>query len=102
MSNRNTELWDLALDECNRKWLETESPVDFANGADWGARWLAAVVGMAMAVQKNAPRLVERRYWETDPRYYDCWCPGCGAYMKMRDAGVDEGTDYEWCGSCRY
>jgi len=68
---------------------------------DEGAAVAFGLMGMAEAIRKNAPRLVERQYWKTDPSYYDCYCPGCGVLLKARDAGVDEGTAAEWCGSCR-
>jgi hypothetical protein len=54
--------------------------------------------------QDNSPLVVERSYWTSEldgKEYYNCFCPGCGAYMKGREAGVDEGTCWEWCGSCR-
>lgn len=58
---------------------------------------------MAMAIEKTHWRnivVVERRYWEGGERY-DCFCPGCGAGLKARSAGVHEGTEVEWCGACR-
>lgn len=69
-----------------------------------GAALAFGVIGMAEAIRKNAPRLVERTYWSgvDGTLYYDCCCPGCGVLMKARDANEDEGTDNEWCGVCRY
>ncbi len=71
----------------------------------FGAASAFGLLGMAYAIQANAPRLVERSYWTSEldgTRYYDCPCPGCGAYMKHRRGGEDEGTLSEWCGVCRY
>lgn len=57
------DLWHVALEEADRKFDPASAPVDerdaFANGAEWGAGWLAAVIGMAEAIQKKGPRLVE-------------------------------------------
>ena len=69
-----------------------------------GLVWGVAVVAMFEAIRAHAPRIVERSYWtsEIDGRsLYDCKCPGCGVRMKSREAGLDEGTDAEWCGLCR-
>jgi len=74
-------------------------------GVQAGMIWGAAIIAMAEAIWKNAPRLVERHYWTSEidgTRYYDCFCPGCGVQMKKCTPGVDEGTDNEWCGACRY
>lgn len=62
------------------------------------------VMGMADAIRENAPFVVDREYWTSGidgRRYYTCHCPGCGAMLKRREAGVHEGTDLEWCGVCR-
>lgn len=83
--------------------------IDFWMGheAQRVTEWVFALVGMGLAIQANAPRLVERSYWTSDidgARYYDCGCPGegCGVHMKRCKAGEDEGTDNEYCGLCRY
>ncbi len=70
-----------------------------------GAAIAFGLMWMADAIQKNAPRVVDRDYWtseSTGNALYNCSCPGCGAHMKAREAGVDEGTLSEWCGECRY
>jgi hypothetical protein len=76
---------------------------DYDRGYKDGASFAFGIIAMAQAIRDNphTPLVVRREYWETDPTKYDCWCPGCGAYMKGRTAGKDEGTDYEWCGVCR-
>lgn len=76
----------------------------FLDGYEAGAAVAFGLMGMALAIQKNGPKLVERSYWETDDgtKYYDTHCPDCGCYMKNLDAGKDEGTDNEFCGICRY
>lgn len=76
----------------------------FKVGMQRGAAVAFGLVGMALAIRKNAPRLVTREYWtRVDGKLlYTCFCPGCGCQMKNRVAGEDEGTIYEWCGACRY
>lgn len=91
--------------ECIRQDLRENGEANWIVGYQAGAAVAFGIIGMFEAIRRNAPRLVERSYWTSEldgKRYYNCFCPGCGAYMKMRDAGVDEGTDDEWCGSCRY
>lgn len=69
-----------------------------------GAAVAFGLMGMAEAIRRNGPPLVVREYWTSEidgRRFYTCFCPGCGAYMKYRKAGEDEGTDNEWCGACR-
>jgi hypothetical protein len=76
-----------------------------ALGRQEGAAVAFGIIGMFDAIRKNGPRIVERCYWTlavSGERVYTCHCPGCGAYMKNRKAGRDEGTDNEWCGACRY
>jgi hypothetical protein len=76
---------------------------DYEIGYREGGAAAAGLLLMALAIQKNAPRVVERRYWTSEingAKYYDCDCRGCGVCLKARDAGIDEGTDYEWCGAC--
>lgn len=70
-----------------------------------GAAVAFGVVGMGEAIRQNAPRLVERYYWTSErdgQRYYDCFCPGCGVQIKGLIADKWEGTDYEWCGWCKW
>lgn len=70
----------------------------------YGAAVAFGIIGMAEAIQRNGPRIVERSYWtsEIDGRdYYTCHCPGCGVQLKRREPGM-EGTSNEWCGMCRY
>lgn len=72
-----------------------------------GAAVAFGVVGWALALRRNAPRCPSKReYWTSDldgKRYYNCFCACCEhAYLKALEAGVDEGTDYEWCGECLY
>jgi hypothetical protein len=87
-------------------WLFVENCGDMSRslGMREGAALAFGIIGMAEAIRRNAPKLVERRYFCADDgkRFYCCYCPGCGAYMKNRIAGVHEGTDDEWCGACRY
>lgn len=52
-----------------------------------GAAALGGLIGMALAIQENGPRLVERYYWTSE--------------FHGRVAGAHEGTDLEWCGVCR-
>lgn len=88
--------------------LESMYPCDPSGleGFYLGGATLGGLLLMALAIQANAPRVVEREYWTSDldgTPYYNCFCTGgCGAYLKARQAGVDEGTDYEWCGECLY
>ena len=73
-------------------------------GMKRGAAVAFGLVGMFEALRRTAPRIVERYYWTSEldgTKHYDCHCPGCGVLMKARDAGLDEGTDDEWCGVCR-
>lgn len=80
---------------CGPSCLRFEEGVAFAFG----------IVGMVEAIRRRPPPLVVKRdYWTTDDgrELFTCFCPGCGAYMKHLRAGIDEGTDNEWCGSCRY
>lgn len=75
------------------------------NGMLRGAAVAFGLMGMAEAIRRNGPPLVVRECWTSEidgRRFYTCFCPGCGAYMKYRKAGEDEGTDNEWCGACRY
>lgn len=70
-----------------------------------GAAVAFGIVGWAFALRRNAPRCPSKReYWTSDldgKRYYNCFCACCEhAYLKALDAGVDEGTDAEWCGEC--
>lgn len=76
----------------------------FGVGVASGAAVAFGIIGMAEAIRRNAPRLVERHYWTTEDgkSLYYCFCPGCGCQLKHRESGVDEGTDNEWCGACRY
>lgn len=76
---------------------------DYEIGYREGAAACTGLILMALAIQDNGPRVVERSYWTRvdTVEMYDCFCPGCGAYLKNRKAGEDEGTDREWCGVCR-
>jgi hypothetical protein len=71
-----------------------------------GAAIAFGIVGMVEAIRRRPPPLVvKRHYWVSEidgERLYDCYCPGCGTGMDGLHPGVDEGTDNEWCGACRY
>ena len=58
-------VWELGLDEAySRNWQDTVTPNDagidctdaFAEGAEWGAGWLAAVIGLGVALQERVRR----------------------------------------------
>jgi hypothetical protein len=98
------ELPIIPLDEAIERYKSAKQGL-YEIGYREGAAVAFGLMGMAAAIQKNGPRVVHREYWTSEldgKRWYTCWCPGCGAYMKWREAGVDEGTLSEWCGGCRY
>lgn len=57
------EVWSLALDWARRD--EWSPPHIFAEGAAWGAGWMAAIIGMFEAIRKNYPL---KHQWSR------CWC----------------------------
>lgn len=70
-----------------------------------GAAVAFGLMGIAQAIKDNHSPLVSRHYWTSEldgKEYYSCACLGCGVEMKKRQAGLDEGTDREWCGACRW
>lgn len=79
----------------------------YARGVEDGMVVGAAIIAWAEAIRVTYPwcQVVDRHYYESEIRrvgMYTCHCPGCGAYMKGLVAGEDEGTENEWCGSCRH
>lgn len=49
------EVWSLALAEARRD--EWSPPHIFAEGAAWGAGWMAAIIGAFEALRKTAPHV---------------------------------------------
>jgi hypothetical protein len=87
-----------------KKYVTEHEVWAYQDGFEEGAAVAFGIIGMAEAIRQNAPLVVERSYWtsERDGKlYYDAFCPGCGACTEGWEAGVDEGTDAEWCGACR-
>ncbi len=97
---------ELSEDEraCWRAGFEEFADQVLEQGRREGAAIAFGITAMAEEIRRSGPPLVKRDYWTTDDGecLYTCFCPGCGAYMKHCHAGVDEGTDNEWCGACRY
>lgn len=51
-------VWEAGLDEAySRGWQNAVAGIDcadaFAHGADWGAGWLAAIIGMGVAIRER-------------------------------------------------
>lgn len=52
-----TPLWDVAREASYGLGLDQEPAYDFAAGAEWGAGWAFAIVGMAEAIRRRQARL---------------------------------------------
>ena len=58
-------VWDNACDEAGRREIHTpdgEETEAFADGAEWGAGWAFAIIGMAEAIRSRETRQIEERY----------------------------------------
>ena len=73
----NRGVWDNAYahadtDDLQSPLAEDDPPEVYAHGADWGARWMATIIGMG-----NSIALANRaRVLEADCENHDCTCPG--------------------------
>ena len=101
--NCNAGVWDNAFLHADSEALESplaedDPPEVYAHGADWGARWMAAIIGIGEAIQA-ADRA---RVLEADCENHDCTCPGswgeeycncnAGLYLASEPSSNTEGT----------
>lgn len=95
-ANRSLAVHDLTLDEHDNivptamvdegpdidvpdEWIfennyEADPSSAYRAGAEWGAGWMAAIIGMAQAIRER----------EEDRRHYDEVCSSCGAGVGSR------------------